>query len=559
MAAQSVVRLGLESNQYERGIRQARKSFDDFTKGIGAGVLKLTAVSAAITATTTALKVAKDAFFASERNVDEWGRTLESAKSVYQGFLNALNTGDISGYLSNIDKIVSAARAAYDELDKLGSMRTIQRPEISAQETENSRLRQMIMTRRYIAPAEGTGQTASMATGTVLGDAQIRVLERQLQNGMKKVVSLWNNEVAQSTKAIDAEYTRQAATLGISAAEFKRGTSSWAEFERRLQGAEAYRTWRSEHTHRDMMTGQTSYDESKNPYLAYRSWADFRVDGEQYQALVERIQQRDQQINQIYSTQAQGYRTINRAEGITSRIGGGKSGGGKGVSKGGGPLQLLQLQAMNGLTPTGYMDTGSVAGSSDAMAAWFAQNMFTKGFAADVREFGWMMDQKKPGALYQNAGDLLGDISGGISDIVGGIEGLGIELPKGFTKMMKGLQAITSILTGISALVTIITTIQGAKATPIIGALLSGGGVVHAATGVTVPGNLLSGDRVPAWLNSGEVVLNRAQQGNLLSQMEGLRRDTATDLFAAVTGEQLIITINNTLARKGLGSLSYAR
>ena len=233
MAAQSVVRLGLESNQYERGIKQARRSFDDFTKGIGAGVLKLTAVSAAITATTTALKVAKDAFFASERNVDEWGRTIEAAKSVYEGFLNSINTGSISGFLSNIDQIVTAAKAAYDELDKLGSMKTIQGPEISKQETENSRLRQMIMTRRYIAPGSGTGQTASMDAGTVLNDAQIRVLEKQLQNGMNKVVQLWNNEVEQSTKAIDAEYKRQAATLGISAEEFRRGTSSWAEFDRR--------------------------------------------------------------------------------------------------------------------------------------------------------------------------------------------------------------------------------------------------------------------------------------------------------------------------------------
>jgi hypothetical protein len=46
---------------------------------------------------------------------------VESSHSLYTGFLNALNTGDISGYLSNISQIVKAARDAYDALDNLGT------------------------------------------------------------------------------------------------------------------------------------------------------------------------------------------------------------------------------------------------------------------------------------------------------------------------------------------------------------------------------------------------------------------------------------------------------
>ena len=61
-----------------------------------------------------AMSVVKDAFGASEANVDEWGRIVQSAHSVYDGFLNALNTGDISGFLGRIDEIIIAARNAYD-------------------------------------------------------------------------------------------------------------------------------------------------------------------------------------------------------------------------------------------------------------------------------------------------------------------------------------------------------------------------------------------------------------------------------------------------------------
>lgn len=74
-----------------------------------------------LTAVNAALGVAKDAFFNNEEQLDEWGRVVESSHSLYNGFLNALNTGDISGYLNNIGQIVSAAREAYDALDALGT------------------------------------------------------------------------------------------------------------------------------------------------------------------------------------------------------------------------------------------------------------------------------------------------------------------------------------------------------------------------------------------------------------------------------------------------------
>jgi len=119
--AQSLVKLTLESNQYERGIRQAQKTWNDFTRGLGISIGKFTAVGAAIGAVTGALKVAKDAFFKNEQQLDEWNRTVEASKSVYSGFLNALNTGDISGFLTRINDITEAARAAYDALDELST------------------------------------------------------------------------------------------------------------------------------------------------------------------------------------------------------------------------------------------------------------------------------------------------------------------------------------------------------------------------------------------------------------------------------------------------------
>jgi hypothetical protein len=108
-------------------------------------------------------------------------------------------------------------------------------------------------------------------------------------------------------------------------------------------------------------------------------------------------------------------------------------------------------------------------------------------------------------------------------------------------------------LTGISSLITIITAIQGTKATPVIGWALAGGGVVHAAGGYTVPGNLYSGDQVPAMLNSGELVLNRAQQSTLASQLQG--QDKQMHVVGEVQGEKIILVANRTFRRRGQGEI----
>lgn len=78
-------------------------------------------MGSALGVATTACKVAKDAFFSNEQQLDEWGRIVASSESLYRGFLDALNTGDISGFLSRMDTIVAAARRAYDALDTLAT------------------------------------------------------------------------------------------------------------------------------------------------------------------------------------------------------------------------------------------------------------------------------------------------------------------------------------------------------------------------------------------------------------------------------------------------------
>lgn len=105
-------------------------------------VMKL--VNVGLQAVEGALNVVKDAFFANESQVDEWGRTVESGRSIYNGFLQALNSGNFSGFFNNMDNLIAKARAAYDAMDELNTMMTIINPERAKLQAQQQQLRSVI-------------------------------------------------------------------------------------------------------------------------------------------------------------------------------------------------------------------------------------------------------------------------------------------------------------------------------------------------------------------------------------------------------------------------------
>ena len=555
-------------------------------------------------AAKAALDVAKDAFFASEATVDEWGRTMQSSQALYEGFLNSINNGDISGYLSRMDEIVRAARAAYDEMDKLNTMKTIQAPGISRQQTENERLRMMIQTGRYIAPADG--RKATMQNGQVLTPDQIKNIERMLQGGMEKLTGLVKNEVNQTGKAINAYYDSLAKQNGMSLQEFKKGTSTWEEFDKKIKGYEEYKKWdreaRTEFA-RQGGRGNVDFDKS-NPYLEYKKWGTFRVDkmGENsFNELVGLIRQRDQQSSQIYSTMAQSYRTMNRAEGLTVRqiMGGGSggSGGGGGTNVPTYPDDSLAAQQaeVQRLTKLWQESGEAVRGQylqplvdaekklqqmKDEMSMQkdLAMGKYSGEGAEDFRESmrgikgvstfsedtktPLLLDEKTMKIITDQIKEItkptkkaevsmtqqLGVIAGGMNNVVGGLENLGIEIPQGLKSILGGMQSLLSIVSGIATIVAAIQTIQTAS----LFKFANSGIVPHAANGYYVPGNRFSGDTTPILANAGELILNKAAQGNLASQLSGgglgnLQLETRID------AEELIIMLNNNGLRRGLG------
>ena len=155
-------------------------------------------------------------------------------------------------------------------------------------------------------------------------------------------------------------------------------------------------------------------------------------------------------------------------------------------------------------------------------------------------------DEKKDDSTTISKG--ITQLVGGMNNVVSGLNSLGIEVPAGIAKVLGVMQAIISIMTGIQMILISI---------PIIGQLANGG-LVRAAGGTFVPGTSYSGDRVPALLNSGELVLNRSQQGVLANALSGNAFDNL-ELTASLNGEDIVFAIDNASRRRGKGTMVRMR
>lgn len=185
-------------------------------------------------------------------------------------------------------------------------------------------------------------------------------------------------------------------------------------------------------------------------------------------------------------------------------------------------------------------------------------------------------------------------LTSGLSQVSSGLTQLGIKLPDSITSFTNGIQGVVSVIQGIQTLMSLFAgstmpaeivsqnantsalmantaallantaTTAGTSAaesgaslvqTAALLAMMAHGGIVRAARGYAVPGNHYSGDTTPILANAGELVLNRAQQGNLASQLEDSSNELQQAGLPYVTGQIVVLGINNHLQSTGQGQI----
>ena len=568
-----LVRVEADTKNYDANIQKARKQLERFGEDnlSAGGMLKqlsgnLLGVAAKFTsfgaAASAAMKVVKDAFMFNEQVVDEWGRTVQAAESVYNGFLNALNTGDISGFLSNIDRIVSAARDAYDAMDTLGTYNAFNKVNIAS---ARAGLSGAIADYR-----EGSGSKSDVQKASQELINQLQTRMRYEQDAYKKAV---------------ANVARQ---RGVNPADLmKVMTGKWGTFSELANMK---------------MTGSRQELVGAGAFARMATVAAPANERERLAQVVQGIRD-GKEIEALQSLGEAAKMTeieINNQRKQLSRILNGKGGGTSGG--GGGKTTKQEVEAVTGSIDAQAKKVRELEAAWRAAATDDSRNNYRKQieeaqFALDIMmgktsgipgmNYGmgdlagkggsglfqnplfqqakfdkgspWQLDEKAIKAVGEyydrktnettvNLTKELGNIAGGISGILGGIESLGIDIPDGMKDVVSGIQGVIGILTSISTIVTAIQTIAAADTL----IPFARGGIAHAANGF-VPGNRYSTDDIPVAVSSGELILNRAQQGALASQLQN-NQQRGPEL-ARVSGEQIYVAMSNYLRRSGKGEL----
>jgi len=185
------------------------------------------------------------------------------------------------------------------------------------------------------------------------------------------------------------------------------------------------------------------------------------------------------------------------------------------------------------------------------------------------------------------------EIVSGMSQVSSGLDRMGIELPQavqdgvntmqGMIQTINGIQAIAHGLgttapaliqaaaTGVQSAIALliqalnINTASNAAASTsnvaetAIDILMAHGGVIpHAALGFAIPGTHYSGDTTPILANAGELILNKAQQGNLASQLQSDQTQPSSSR-PYVSGQDIFLGTNNYLKGIGQGGLVTTR
>jgi predicted nucleic acid-binding Zn-ribbon protein len=529
--------LAASLDQLKGRIGESKTQLDDINKSINGGggltgaldnlagkfgmsVQSLASWGTALAAAKGALDVAKDAFFASEGNIDEWGRTVEGAKGAYNLFLNALNTGNWSNFFSNLGTAVNGARDLYDALDRLGSIKANNQAAIAIVQQQIAQLRlakqqgenvdaQLKAATARLAQLQGQAVTAGKAAGNQAAFNVIR-------NGVNSIGGARVNDatiklaVSQLMTGGQAQFDKFRSNYKILQ---RKGTRTVVQQLDDGMGGTVNR-------YRQTFDINTLTREEQKQYKIARAI----TEGET--RIQEGISAFAQAVNEGTSAAREEFRGNRYAlQGSGGKGGTGGSGSGKNepdLSKVPFDINKAALAATKGMDGgpsdvfTAYKDSlkEQTDTTNDLIEAFKTLN---KAEGVDTNK-----QKPEPQGEYKSFSNEMANITQGVSGIVSGIEQLGIEIPQGLKSLLGGIQAVAGILTGISALVTIITAIQGTKAIPVIGWMLSHGGVVpHAANGYYVPGTHASGDVTPIMANAGELVLNKSSQGNLANDLKG--------------------------------------
>lgn len=595
--ADVITRFKVESGEYEAKVNKAKKSLNDFensgkkagssldsfANAIGLSTAKLGALGLAVTAGSAAIKVATDTFFASESNIDEWGRTVESVKGAYDVFIQSISNGDWSNFLTRLNEAIQGSRDLYDALDSLGSIKANNAAAIALKQRDIQDLR--------LRKQNGENVDALLEQATAdLAQLQSQEVEAGMAAGVKQMVNALTN----------AGISNQIAEA-LTDELLKGGQKAFNKYAK---------------IYKDLLekgTTDTGYTATGSAGVSYTfgSSSDFNIkllskeEQDLYKiaaAITERETTLQEGIANYATAVTQGSSAL-REEFRNNRYAqqGGKSGGTGGSTKVTGltDAQIAKnvadaTEEMQRLIDQ-WIELDDRAGSvNDVLLILNSENSLTE-FAEEADEeldklVARMTETQnatkrltaewntmQAGFRDQAIDSTIGAVAS-LGDAIGGTAGSIIKfIAAQAQQVVQGISTIASMKAQEDAAYATMTAELGAAAAgamkahswiPFVGVAMGIGFVASMvaalmslpkfAGGGLVGGTSYSGDTQLASVNSGELILNKAQQNSLANELQSGNTQPLR-LSASMSGTDILFVINNALAAQGKGQLITVR
>ena len=548
--ADVITRLKVDSSGFDKKIKDAQRSIDQFgLKGTEVGnrikglsdalslnVGSISKFSVAMAAAGAAIKVATDAFKANEEMMDEWGRITESSRAIYDGFLNAINTGDISGYIARIGEIRKAAREAYDAMDELGTFNAFNRNNLSA------------------ARAGFNQALADYRTGNASKEdvtAAMEKLQKQLEDRKKLE---WD--------AYYKQLSSKAATTGVDADLFRKALEgSYGSFnEIKNTSFPTKNVWNS--STRSMV--QEEAPELATPIEKLGKMLRQLTDEElsNLQALAEAANNTASEIAQV---ERQAARILGAKQ--TGTSGKGKSAASAPSAPAGttliGPseLEIANELALRQLEPDQPLYQELMAKAATNPITIPVQVVEDEeqveetlaGINSEVKDMAGVWDYASQAigsvgsalaGLEDPAANVLGLIAQAIANVVAG-------LGAAIAQKGKDIEPWSWIAFSAAAASTMLTTVEAIKRAT--AEYHAGGDFVGKGNRFSTMMRPVGTDTIPAMLSPGELILNKSQQSNLASNLQSAPALADLHLETFIEAERIRIMLNNNNRRRGRG------
>jgi len=543
-SATSIIKLSLQSNQYEQGLRGAKRQFEDFTASIGINMKKMTAYGLAAGAAASAINGLTSAISEAVTEGTRMAKEIEGVRAAFKrldqpdllnnlreathGTVNDLelmkqavkfdnfnlsldqmgtmlafaqqqakDTGQDVNYL--VDSIVTGlGRKSLPILDNLGLSATEIRDRMKETGDMTKAVASIIEER--MAAAGGYVETASdrAAKATVELENAMTSLGETFAPLVGASDSLWNSIKIGAINALNTAVRPLIQALAEAGA-LGQGARSSAGFNN-LGGNSKV----------DRMIGQLGDGKSQGAYNIYkRQLAEFdkyignkrfqiAAYGNDKSGVAQSAKSRLQtELDGALKMRAE---YVKRAQELHDKVPSPyeptASGGGGGRSGGGGStfnLDSIAFKAMDGVKadPDKYFQSvWEMIGESGRKQ--IAETMDKQwDYGKDISEKPKVKEEEKLSEQLSNLSGKIGGLAGGLSSITSGFKAFGIELPKEVDSLIGVISGVSQIISGVGTIIELFsTTSQTANTVALTANTTMMGGLI-AALQVNAATNLL--------------------------------------------------------------------